>query len=382
MSGLGQNSNTKYQTTQLLCLISNFYPTQKKKMSDPDPFACEGCTVDGRLMSTQYLATVFDQGWYLLVLLFAIIFFMLAARLTYAFKLWCMFRGTVIAPRIETQAALLAAEKEGEEQPALTGTKKTGYAYSLSNALASDDNKALAVAMSGYMYATGIITWSSISDLNRADGWLNVPIVLCWQFGGVIFLEITRLITDKLIVPTIHLPQEVIQKRNLAAGIVEACSYISSGQVISASMSGPPHLLSVDITSVAMWFIIGQLSFLAFSYIMKQRNNWSFDEEIERDNEAAAVMFGMQKITIAMFLSNSLLKTDSLLAFAIWFTVGTAVLFFMNWIIDQTVLPSSQLSKEVKMDKNWGAALVVTGMTMGVTFILNTFLPETCMNDT
>ena len=115
---------------------------------------------------------------------------------------------------------------------------------------------------------------------------------------------------------------------------------------------------------------------------MKQRNDWSFDEEIERDNEAAAVMFGMQKITIAMFLSNSLLKTDSLLAFAIWFTVGTAVLFFMNWIIDQTVLPSSQLSKEVKMDKNWGAALVVTGMTMGVTFILNTFLPETCMNDT
>ena len=94
-------------------------------MSD-SAFACEGCTAGGRLMSTQYLYTVLNQGWYNLVLLFSIIFFMVAARLTYSFKLWCMFRGTVIAPRKEVQVALLrASEKEGDEseaQEAATGT--------------------------------------------------------------------------------------------------------------------------------------------------------------------------------------------------------------------------------------------------------------------
>jgi len=336
-----------------------------------------------RLVATQYLDTVFSQGWYAVVIVIAIIFFMVIARFTYALKLWCMFRGQLIAPMKEMQP--LASQKDDNAlawaaAAAAPVSQTNGYVYSLSNALAIDDNKALAVAMAGYMFATGIITYASVSDLNRSDGWMNVAFVFAWQAIGMFLLEITRLITDKLIIPEISLPNEVIKKRNLAAGIVEACCYITSGQVISASMTGFSHGWAVDMTSVAMWFVVGQVTFMGFSAVMRFRNAWSFGEEIANNNAAAALFFGLNKITIGMFLSNAIMKTDSVLAYVVWFTLGTFILISTQFAIDRLVIPGSQLGYEIKHDKNWGASLVVASMVMAVTTILNTFLPETCQN--
>lgn len=348
-------------------------------------------TLDERLLSTVYLETVFNQGVHPIVVMLAILFFMVVARFTYAFKLWCLFKGTTIAPRKSDQQGLLAARKqdeEGEQEEKTTtdteptGTKRHGYSYSLANALASDDNKALAVAMAGYMFATGIITWASVSNLSRTDGWLNVANVFAWQVIGIFLLEITRLLTDKVTIPSLSLPDEVIKKRNLAAGIVEGCSYIGSAQIISSSVFGPGRGWGVDLTGVAMWFVIGQLSFMLFGQFMRCRNNWDFIHEIATDNPAAALMFGMNKITIAMFLGNSIVKTESVLAYVVWFSLGSFVLVSLSWAIDRLVIPGSELSYEIKTDRNWGAALVVTSMAMGCTFIINTFLPETCDNTT
>jgi len=145
-------------------------------------------------------------------------------------------------------------------------------------------------------------------------------------------------------------------------------------------MTGPSNGWGVDLSSVAMWFVIGQLTFMAFAALMRFRNAWSFSEEIANDNAAAALFFGMNKITIGMFLANAIVKTDSVLAYCVWFTLGAFVLLMLEFAIDRLVIPGSQLGFEIKQDRNWGASLVVASMVMGVTTILNTFLPETCQN--
>ena len=340
-------------------------------------------------MSTSYLSIVFNQGEYPIVIAVGILFFMVLARFTYALKLWCMFRNTVIPPRKEDQAALLATtenegEKEGDSTELITGTRAHGYVFDfmLHGALANDDNKALSVAMAGYMFATGIITWASVSNLSKADGWKNVSNVFAWQAIGMLLLEITRLLTDKITIPSLSLPDEVIKKRNLAAGIVEGCSYIGSAQIISSSMFGSSHGWAVDLSGVALWFVVGQISFMVFAAIMRLKNNWDFTQEIAADNAAAALMFGMNKITLAMFLSNAVVKTESVLAYCVWFSLGSILLLSLSWAIDKIVIPGAALGLEIKKDQNWGAALVVTCMAMGITVIFNTILPETCDNTT
>ena len=51
------------------------------------------------------------------------------------------------------------------------------------------------------------------------------------------------------------------------------------------------------------------------------------------DNAAAALFFGMNKITIGMFLANAIVKTDSVLAYCVWFTLGAFVLLMLEFAI-------------------------------------------------
>jgi len=39
-------------------------------------------------------------------------------------------------------------------------------------------------------------------------------------------------------------------------------------------------------------------------------------------------------------------------------------------------------NSEIKRDRNLGAALLVGGVPVGLSFVLNTFLPDTCLNNT
>ena len=349
--------------------------------SETGPDVCTTCTLEGRLTSTEYLEATLGGGAaaFNLVIFFAVAFFMVVSRFIYAAKLWCMYHGKRIPSREKANEVLVAAKKD-DDLAANSSERNSEYAYSLKSALALDDNKALAIAMAGYMFGTGIITKATVSDLNRADGWLNVALVFAWQAIGVVLMEITRLITDHVVVPGLSLPEEVIKKRNIAAGIVEGCAYISSGQVISASLSGPANSWAVDILSVLMWFVVGQASFIAFAALMRCRTPWSLAAGIKSGNAAAATVFGLNKITIAMFLTNAISKSDALLTFAVWFTIGTFVLISTNYIIDVAVIPGAKLGDEIRVDRNWGAALVVGCMKIGVTIMLNTFLPDTCQN--
>ena len=48
----------------------------------------------------------------------------------------------------------------------------------------------------------------------------------------------------------------------------------------------------------------------------------------------------------------------------------------LSWLIDVAVIPGAKLDDEIRVDRNWGAAIVVGCMKLGVTVLLNTFLPR------
>ncbi len=61
---------------------------------------------------------------------------------------------------------------------------------------------------------------------------------------------------------------------------------------------------------------------------------------------------------------------------------GTLVLISLGFVIDKIIIPGSKLDDEIRRDQNWGAAIVVGSLKFGMTLLLNTFLPETCQNQT
>ena len=57
------------------------------------------------------------------------------------------------------------------------------------------------MCLPGYVLATGLILWSSVSDLGNSTG-VNVLYILEWQAIGVLYLEVARLVNDKLLLST------------------------------------------------------------------------------------------------------------------------------------------------------------------------------------
>ena len=48
------------------------------------------------------------------------------------------------------------------------------------------------------MFGTGLILWGSMTDLDEGT-WKNIGYVFEWQAVGIVFMELARLVNDKLV---------------------------------------------------------------------------------------------------------------------------------------------------------------------------------------
>jgi uncharacterized membrane protein YjfL (UPF0719 family) len=328
---------------------------------DTSTKSCYKCTLGERLVSTDYMLTLFEP-WNIAYLILIVVF-MICASKVYKFKLGRLFNGKKIA------------KLENDDS-----TKD--YEYSFESALSVDDNKAVSVSFAGYMIATGLFTWSSFSNLNAFDGWLNVLIVIAWQLLGVVFLEIARILNDKIALSEVENSKEIIENRNLAVAISEFGGYVGAGQIVMGATNGAMRSWGVDIVSATMFFVLGQIIFLIIDKIMVRFDNFDFNHEVKAKNPAIGIYYALNHITIGQLVSNCILKTDSLLAFGVWFVTGTLVMLFIHVFVHKVLLPGSNLEQEIKLDRNWGAAIVYGIIPLGATVYINTFLPYTCENST
>lgn len=250
--------------------------------------------------------------------------------------------------------------------------------------LVEKDNKALSVSFAAYMFAVGLILWSSLTSLGPDSG-ENIGLVIFWQLMGVVFLEIARLVNDKVLLNTVDNNRELIKDPpNLAVAAAEAGSYVATGLTIMAAVSGTPGELGQDLWLSAMWFGLGQLMFVLFACLLNTRLFAGFDfyAEIRKGNVAAGILFGLNLVAIGNLISNSILKSDALATFFTWYALGGIVLIVCRFLVDIIIIPGATMNHEIQVDRNYGAAILVGGISVALTFVLNTFLPDTCNNVT
>jgi len=93
-----------------------------------------------------------------------------------------------------------------------------------------------------------------------------------------------------------------------------------------------------------------------------------------------ATLFALQNIAVGSIASNSIYKSDSLLSFTVWFVFGATMITLLQFAIDKFIIPEQPLGHEIKSDRNYGASIVAGVLPVGVSLVLNTFLPSTCDN--
>lgn len=252
--------------------------------------------------------------------------------------------------------------------------------YDLEEQLIEVDNKAIALSFSGYIFALGIILWGVLSSDStivptgeiKKDLWRDVGNTALWGAIGIVLLQFARVINDKVLLYQFDNMKELVEDKNAGTGAVQCGSYIGSAFMIRAVLTGNGSAgFAVDLISALVYFIIAQIAFVAFAKMYQAVSRFDLHGEIEKDNVAAGVAFGMTLTAVGILLSGYIMKYDSLVGLAVWFIIGAFLLLTCRYLIDKIILPGALLDEEVSQDHNWGATMVEGSAAIGLALLLS-----------
>lgn len=245
----------------------------------------------------------------------------------------------------------------------------------LDRELTEHDNKAVAVETGGYLFAVMIVIASTFrSSPLDADTlvWIDLGLSAAWSVIAILLVLLSGVINDRLLLRSFNNRKELVDDRNVGTGAVLAGSSIGTALIVSASLQGSLDAgFLVDLLDTLVFFVVGQLAFILLGALYQNASTYDIHAQIEQDNAAAGVAFGMTLLALAVLLAGQIAASDSLVALITWAVVAMLVLLIGRFLIDRFLLPAASLDKEVERDRNWGAALIEGAGALGLAFILN-----------
>lgn len=242
--------------------------------------------------------------------------------------------------------------------------------FNLDRELGDRDNKALAISYSGYLVSMAIIIIGVLHSPQQAF-LIDIVATVAWSLAGIILLNLSALINNKIILSKFDNVQEIIRDSNVGTAAVEAGSYIGSAFVINSVVGGESEGILGDILSTVIFYLVAQVCFVLFGVAYQRITVYDVHKEIENDNVAAGVTFGMSLLAIGVILSHIITLTSSLAALAVWFLNGSVLIILTRWFIDKLLLPKHSINREIQHDRNWGIALIEGCSVIMVAFIIN-----------
>lgn len=162
---------------------------------------------------------------------------------------------------------------------------------------------------------------------------------------------------------------------NTAVGMVEASMYIATGFILNGSLSGGGGTFFQSLASAVLFFVLGQLALLLFGFIYEVITPFNVRKEIKDNNLAAGIGLGGILIALGIILMGSISGpftgwANDLAGFGIYTAFGMVMLLAFRMIIDWIILPTTNLTTEIKEDRNVAALIVAEAAIAAVAIII------------
>ena len=244
--------------------------------------------------------------------------------------------------------------------------------YKLNFELVEKDNAALALALVGYYFGLTLGLGGAVKG--PSTGLVNDLIDLCiYGLLGIILLNVSWYVCDKLILFKFKISDELIRDRNQGAGAVSAGMSIASGFVIYGATQGT----SGNIWTVIVFWAVGQAILVLSGLVYNLITPYSIHKEIEKDNVAAGVGFGGAIVSVGIIIghaaeSDFVSWAESLTDFLAYAVVGLVLLPVIRFLTDRVILPTVKLSNEIAAQEkpNVGAAYIEAFSYIAAAFII------------
>ena len=190
---------------------------------------------------------------------------------------------------------------------------------------------------------------------------------------GIILLNLSRVINDRLILHRFSNVKEIIEDRNAGTGAVQFGSYMASGLIVAGAVHGEGG----GIHTVLVFFLLGQAALIGFTKIYDWITPFDLHDEIERDNVAVGAAFGGTLLAVGIILmkgasGNFISWGENLSLFAVDVTLIFILLPMMRYFFDKVLLPRASLNHEIQHDRNLGAGILemVSAISFSVILLL------------
>jgi uncharacterized membrane protein YjfL (UPF0719 family) len=243
--------------------------------------------------------------------------------------------------------------------------------YSLEHQLVKDDNKAIAITFVGYLTGVVIVLEGALEGV-YASLLLELLEISIWALVGILLLNLAGKMNDRLILRYFNNKVELLEKRNIGVGVAVAGSYVGSALIIRSIIIGEPIGWIYEISLTIFYFLLGQFSFYLYSILYQKVTQYDFHKEIESGNTAAGISFALNLVAIGALLAIPIRTSYSLLFFAIWFVLGSAVMAFFRYVMDRIIIPLEKLDEEIHKDQNWGVAFLEGCFAIAAVVVLQT----------
>ncbi|MCG8556152.1 MAG: DUF350 domain-containing protein [Proteobacteria bacterium] len=237
--------------------------------------------------------------------------------------------------------------------------------YNIDRQLTQHDNFAVALSVTGYFAGTVIVLLGALIGPELP---LGEDLLAIGGYGllGILLLNASRWVNDKLILNRFCNTKELIDDRNAGTGAVEFGSYVASGLVVAGALHGEGSL----VTAV-LFFVVAQAALIVFARVYDWLMPFDVHAEIERDNVAAGVSFGGTLIALGIILFNGTVGNFvswgyNLANFGLNAALGFVLLPLVRVAFDKIILARADLNREIRDDRNVGIG--VLEMTIAISF--------------
>ncbi len=266
--------------------------------------------------------------------------------------------------------------------------------YRVNEEVTTKANLAVALRLSGYLIAVILVFLgvlyqpvtgglATFEAANAADGFgfnrefgEEVLRVFLYSLGGIVALNLVRVLFDRLILYKFHLEKEVVEDQNAGAGAAEFGMYVATGLLIAGSVAGDTGGGEVEAALVALAFLgMGLVLLTAFALFYEFTTPFSIHDEIERDNPAVGIAFGGNLIAIGLVTLKAVFGGfagwgESIAAFLTFGVLGFALLYVMRLLLDLLLLPTVKVSQALSSQRNVGVAFVESAVVISSAMIL------------
>ncbi len=234
------------------------------------------------------------------------------------------------------------------------------------------DNVAFAVPLGAYYLGILIVMGGPLSGPSRGDLLRDGLSVVAWGLLAVLLLNLASLAKHRILFRGLDLFAEILERNNLAAGIVVAGFHIASALLVLGALGGEGGLLPA-----AVFWLYAQILLTLAAAIFMRLVHEDLPGEIRKGNRAVAlslagVLVAMGNVLRLAVAGNFEGWASGFAAATGYALAGLVLLFAARWLTDWLLLPGVTIRHEVvgREIPNVGVGYLEALFYLGTSFLI------------